>query len=152
VTPNVGDLAPPFTLPTQRGLLVSLAEALRQGAVTLAFVGRVTTAGGDTPADRRILAMINDYQRLHEGGGMTLLPVVSNSRAQARRYVEELGTPFNLLCDEDGAVARLYNLNRWTWLRRRDIRPALFGIEMDGRVGFRQIGEWAGKTEPPGAP
>lgn len=148
---NVGDLAPVFTLPTQRGVLVSLSEVFTHGDVTIAFVGRVTRAGGETPADRRILALINDYPRL-QAADMQLLPIVANPPEQAKRYVEELGTPFHLLCDDQGVAARLYHLDRWTWLWRRDITPALFGIETDGRVGFQKVGEWAGKTNPPHIP
>jgi peroxiredoxin len=147
-TPRVGDIAPPFTLPTQRGVLVSLSETLQHspGGVTVAFVGRVTLGGRDTPTERRIRTLRNEHPRILEQG-LTLLVIVANRQDDAKRYVEEAGTPFHLLCDEDGAVARQYGLGlglgRWTLLLRRDIRPARFGVDPNGRVGFCQTGEWA---------
>jgi peroxiredoxin len=146
--PKVGEVAPLFTLPSQRGVPMSLSDALRRGPVTVAFVGRVTTAGRGTAADRRILALVHDFPRLHDAG-IALFAIVSNHREQAKRCVEEIGTPFHLLCDDEGAVARQYGLSRWRFPLWRDMRPALFGIEPDGRIHSCLVGDWVKTNRDP---
>jgi peroxiredoxin len=156
MTPNVGDPAPLFTLPTQRGVPVRLSEVLTHGAALIAFPGRVDSArpGGvsaagagaaaaaapaPAPADRRVLALARIHDRLREAC-IQLLVIVPNPREDAKRYVEETGTPFHLLCD-DGEVATRYGVRRRVTLRR-DTHPALFAVNGDGRIGYRLLETW----------
>jgi peroxiredoxin len=157
-TPDVGEPAPAFTLPTQRGVPVRLSDVLARGhAVLIAFIGRVDSAsprvsinvrdrGSDranagiaTAVDRRLIALARVHARLRERD-LQLLVIVPNRQDDAKRYVEETGTPFPLLCD-DGAVATQYGVRRRLTLRR-DTRPALFVVNGEGRIGFRLLDTW----------
>jgi peroxiredoxin len=177
VTPIIGDTAPLFALPTQRGVSTSLADVLQQrGAAIIAFPGRVSGSGGISgggisdgggisgggisgggisdgggigneggtrrgAADRRIRALARVHEPLQDAG-IALLVIVPDRQDAAKRFVEEVGTPFHLLCD-DGEVTRRYGVFRRSlpWLRR-DARPALFGIDAGGRIRYRFLADW----------
>jgi peroxiredoxin len=148
VSPNIGEAAPLFRLPTQRGVSTSLGDVLRRGAALIAFPGRVSVsfrAGGDEigsgVADRRVQALARVYQRL-EHAGIGLLVIVPNSQTEAKRYVEDVGTPFHLLCGDDDVTTR-YGVRLWSLMPGRpDTRPALFGIDAEGRIRYRFLADW----------
>jgi peroxiredoxin len=149
--PEVGETAPDFTLPTQRGVLVSLSAALRDGPVRIAFPGRVSHPA----AHARILWLARICTAVPAMPNFPRpLVIVPNSPDEAKRYVEEVGTPFHLLCDDDGRVTALYGVRRPLALRR-DTRPALFDVDANGVITSRQLDAWieieAGeKTNPRG--
>src|SRR5689334_11075585 len=125
--PEVGEIAPDFTLPTQRGALVSLSAALREGPVRIAFPGRLSHPA----AHARILWLARMFTSVpHPPRPLVIVP---NSPDEARRYVEEVGTPFHLLCDDDGRVTARYGVRRPLALRR-DTRPALFEVDAAGLI------------------
>lgn len=152
MSPNIGEAAPLFRLPTQRGVFMSLADVLRHGAALVAFPGRVNVSsrwGGDESgpgaADRRVQALARVYQRLQQAD-IGLLVIVPNPQTEAKRYVEEVGTPFHLLCGDDDVTTR-YGVRVWSLMPpRRDTRPALFGIDAEGRVRYRLLTDWHADT------
>jgi peroxiredoxin len=80
-------------------------------------------------------ALARVHARLQHAG-IDVLVIVPNRQDAAKRYVEEVGTPFHLLCD-DGDVMRRYGVRRW--LRPR---PALFGVDAGGVIRVRHAGDW----------
>lgn len=137
--PEVGETAPDFTLPTQRGVLVSLSAALREGPVRIAFPGRISHPA----AHARILWLARTFTTITSVPNPPRpLVIVPNSPDEAKRYVEEVGTPFHLLCDDDGRVTALYGVRRPLALRR-DTRPALFDVDAAGVITSRRLDAWA---------
>src|SRR5262245_44255211 len=125
IPPAVGRVAPQFTLPTQRGLPTSLAEVLSHGGALIAFPGRVSWKHVNTPANQRIDALAQVYARAR-AAHIQVLVIVPNRQEDAKRFVEEVGTPFHLLCD-DGTVATRYGVpGHGIMTLRPNTGPALF--------------------------
>ncbi len=143
MTPEVGEQAPQFELPTQRGVPTALDEVLeRHGAAIIAFPGRLTRAD----ADARVRALARMHAA-HADANIVLLVIVPNRIEEAKRYVEEVGTPFHLLCDTDTAdVATRYGVRRRFTLRA-DTAPALFGVDRTGAIRYRFLGTWSDQSE-----
>ena len=118
---DVGQAAPDFTLPTQRGVSTCLSTVLQNGPTLIAFPGRIDRAAGH----QRILELAGLYPRVPR-----MLVIVPNRQDVAKRFVEEVGTPFHLLCDENGAVAMRYGLKRNT--------PAMFEVDTAGVIRYRR--------------
>jgi thioredoxin-dependent peroxiredoxin len=118
---KAGQAALDFTLPTQRGVSTTLSTVLKGGPALIAFPGRIDRAAGH----QRVLELARLYTAAL-ADGRQMLVIVPNRQAIAKRYVEEVGTPFHLLCDEDGAVATRYGVRRNT--------PAMFLVDTAGII------------------
>jgi peroxiredoxin len=135
--PDTGDKAPLFELPTQRGVRTTLSDVLERSAALVAFPGRVTHAA----AHRRLLALARVYSRIR-ASNTALLVIVPNGIEQTKRYVEENGTPFHILCDTNRAdVASRFGVRRRFTLRA-DTNPALFAVDRAGVIRYRLLGTW----------
>jgi peroxiredoxin len=147
---RVGDTAPDFTLRTQRGVVVSLSAVLAPGdSALIAFPGRLDSAA----ARQRILWLSRVYSRLRSqveapltlpaSPWLEFLVIIPNKQDEAKRYVEEVGTPFYLLCDDDGRVTDRYGVSvrRWFGLRR-DTAPAMFFVDGNGVIQSCRLDGW----------
>jgi peroxiredoxin len=75
-----------------------------------------------------------------------VVPVLAQSAAAVRRYVEETGVPFNILVDESREVSKAYGAWHRIGLTALNIaRPALFLIDRSGRIRYSFIGEGQGE-------
>ena len=64
-----------------------------------------------------------------------MIAVLSQRSEPVRRYVEETGLPFNILVDEDRAVAKQYGVWHRIGIDAWNIsRPALFAIDRAGII------------------
>ena len=70
------------------------------------------------------------------------MPVVAQSQAAVRRYIEESGLPFDILVDESRRVAKAYGVWQRIGLDAWNIsRPAVFLIDRDRSIRYAFIGQ-----------
>lgn len=121
-----GTAAPHFTLKDADGKSVSLAEALKNGPVLVAFF-KVSC-----PTCQLALPFI---QRLHEaygGANLTILPVSQDDAAGTREFMAEFGVRLPVLLDNHGyAASKSYGLTNV---------PSLFWISSDGSIQISSVG------------
>ncbi|WP_158542499.1 redoxin domain-containing protein [Lujinxingia litoralis] len=100
---EVGDLAPEFELPDERGRAVRLSQELEKGPVLLVFY-----PGDFSPVCTRQLCSYRDsYDRFAELG-VNLLGISDDTIAKHRRFKEERHFPFRLLADPRREVIECY--------------------------------------------
>lgn len=97
-----GDAAPDFTLPDQRGDLVTLSE-LRGETVVLYFYPRA-----DTPGCTAQACGVRDRSGEYEAAGARVIGVSPDELGAIARFDDKHGLGFTLLADADHAVAEAY--------------------------------------------
>ena len=71
-----------------------------------------------------------------------MVPVVAQSSAAVRTYIEETGLPFDILVDEKRDVLKAYGVWHKVGLASWNIaRPALFLIDQSGAIRYSFIAE-----------
>jgi peroxiredoxin Q/BCP len=101
---KVGDKAPDFTLPDQDGKPVSLADALKEGPVILAFYPKAFT-----PGCTKQNSNFRDKYAEVEQKGARVFGISTDSVETQRKFRAEYKLPYSLLSDEGGKVAKLYS-------------------------------------------
>lgn len=122
--PNVGQLAPDFTLTDLEGEPVKLSD-LRGRAVLLNF-----WASWCPPCR----AEMPDLQEAHEkySDGIRILAVnIQEDKEAVKNFVQEFGLTFTVLLDSDGSVARTYRIAAI---------PTSFFIDRNGIIRLRWVG------------
>lgn len=117
-SPQVGEAAPDFTLPTQSGEQVSLSDYLGKQTVVLYFYPKDDTRGCTAEA----CSFRDNYEVFTEAGAQ-VVGVSSDSIDSHERFASKYELPFVLVSDAGGAVRKLYGV------------PATFGI-LPGRVTY----------------
>ena len=102
--PDVGDLAPDFTLPDQHGDPVSLS-GLRGKKVVLYFYPKADTPGCTTQA-----CGIRDHRADYAGADAVVLGVSPDPVKRIAKFDDKYGLGFPLLGDEDHSVAEAYGV------------------------------------------
>ena len=103
----MGDTAPDFTLPDQRGQLVRLHEVTDKKNVALYFYPKDATPG--CTAEAR--AFRDAYDAFTEAD-TEVIGISSDSVKSHERFAANERLPFRLLSDRDGAVRELYGVER----------------------------------------
>ena len=126
-----GERAPDFTLPNQDGDEISLAD-LRGSDVVLYFYPRADTPGCTTQA-----CGVRDHREDYERAGAVVLGVSPDPVEKVRRFHEKQDLNFDLLADEDHAVAERYGV----WVEKSMYGKRYWGnerttfvIDPEGRV------------------
>ena len=101
---RAGEQAPDFTLPDQDGNPVRLSD-LRGGLVVLYFYPKADTPGCTTQA-----CGIRDHRGDYEQAGAKVLGVSPDTVTAIRNFAEKYTLDFELLADEDHAVAETYGV------------------------------------------
>ena len=140
--PKVGEVAPDFTLTSDKGDSVSLS-ALRGGPVVLYFYPRDDTSGCTAES-----CSIRDDYDAYQQAGVTILGVSPDSVASHVRFKEKYQLPFSLLADEDHSVLEAYG----AWGMRKERMGVLrttFLIAPDGKIAhvFEQVKPQGHSTE-----
>ena len=104
---RVGDIAPDFTLPDQRGEPVRLHDLLGHKTVVLYFYPKDATPGCSLEA-----RAFRDSYGAFTARGAEVIGVSSDSVRSHRRFAARHHLPFLLLADSDGAVRELYGVER----------------------------------------
>lgn len=142
VGPQVGDIAPDFTL-TVAGRDGVAAQPLRLSSlrgqtVVLAFFPRARTSG----CTIQMKAYRDQYDDLFNGGkGVVVLPISTDSAGALASWAADEQFPFRFASDVDGVAGRLYA----TLIDGRKAESrVLFVIGSDGKIAsvmrpFREI-------------
>jgi peroxiredoxin Q/BCP len=104
---SVGDVAPDFTLPDQTGTPVRLSDLLGEKTVVLYFYPKDETPGCTIEAR----AFRDSYEQFRSKDSQ-VVGVSSDSVRSHRRFARRYNLPFLLLSDADGAVRRLYGVEK----------------------------------------
>ena len=102
----VGERAPEFSLPDDRGIEVSLSAVLHTGPLLLYFY-----PADFTPGCTREACGIAQYFPTLEEQQIRVLGVSPQSPDSHRRFRERHRLPFALLCDPGKTVIRMYDVN-----------------------------------------
>jgi thioredoxin-dependent peroxiredoxin len=102
--PEVGDLAPDFTLPDQHGEPVTLS-GLRGQSVVLYFYPKANTPGCTKQA-----CGVRDHQAEYQGADAVVLGVSPDQVKAVSKFDQKYGLGFSLLADSDHAVAERYGV------------------------------------------
>jgi len=104
---SVGDVAPDFTLADQSGTPVRLGDLLGEKSVVLYFYPKDETPGCTIEAR----AFRDSYDKFSSKDAQ-VVGVSSDSVRSHRRFARRHNLPFLLLSDPDGAVRRLYGVEK----------------------------------------
>ena len=128
---EAGESAPDLTLPNQDGEKVTLSK-LRGRQVVLYFYPRADTPGCTTQA-----CGVRDHRPDYDAAGAVVLGVSPDPVDKVRRFREKHDLGFDLLADEDHAVAERYGV----WVEKSMYGKRYWGNERttfviggDGRV------------------
>lgn len=130
--PKVGNLAPAFTLPNQRGEPVSLKDFRDRQSVVLYFYPKALTPGCTTQA-----CGIRDSIKAFEKLGAVVLGVSPDPQKKLQNFIDKQQLNFDLLSDEDHAVAEKYGawgLKKFMGREFMGILRTTFIIGKDGRL------------------
>jgi thioredoxin-dependent peroxiredoxin len=106
-TVRVGDAAPDFTLPDQRGQLVHLHDLTEKKNVALYFYPKDATPGCTAEA-----RAFRDAYDAFIAADTEVIGVSSDSVKSHERFAANERLPFLLLSDRNGAVRELYGVER----------------------------------------
>ena len=126
--PDVGDLAPDFTLPANSGD-VSLSKALKQGAVLLVFY-----PGDDTPVCTKQLCDYRDNLDVFKDLGVQVIAINPQSAASHKQFADKHRLPFPVVADAGAAVCKQYGALNFLGMAKR----ALVLIGRDGTIKWRK--------------
>ncbi len=126
--PEVGEIAPPFTLESTQGT-ITLGDRLSQSSVLLVFY-----PGDDTPVCTKQLCDYAGHLGYFVGLEVDVLPINSQSLESHERFATKHGLPFPLLSDPDGGVVRAYGARGLLGMTKR----ALVLVGRDGRILWRR--------------
>jgi peroxiredoxin Q/BCP len=127
-TPEVGDRAPDFSLPSNRGP-VELKSLLAKGPVLLVFY-----PGDDTPVCTKQLCDYRDHLGVFQKLGIQVVALNPQSEASHGKFAEKHRLPFPVAADTDGAVTRSYGARGLFGMTKR----ALVLVGRDGKVAWRK--------------
>jgi thioredoxin-dependent peroxiredoxin len=126
-----GKTAPTFTLPSDTGEEVSL-EAMRGKPVVLYFYPK-----DDTPGCTAQACGIRDVWGEFEERGAVVLGVSPDSAKRHVKFRDKYDLPFQLLADEDHAVAETYGVwveKSFAGKKYMGVERSTFVIDADGNV------------------
>ena len=103
---GIGSKAPDFTLPSQTGEMVSLADFLDRKPVVLFFYPKDDTPG----CTREACAFRDDHEEFGKLDA-EVIGISSDSVESHRRFANKHRLPFTLLSDEGGKVRKLYGVS-----------------------------------------
>src|SRR5215210_7564392 len=103
---RIGSKAPDFTLPSQSGEMVSLADFLDRKPVVLFFYPKDDTPG----CTREACAFRDDYEEFSKLDA-EVVGISSDSVESHRIFARRHRLPFTLLSDEGGKVRKLYGVS-----------------------------------------
>ncbi len=126
--PDVGDLAPDFTLPSTQGE-VTLSKRLASGSVLLVFY-----PGDDTPVCTRQLCDYRDNLAVFADLGAQVIALNPQSLASHEKFAKKHALPFPVAADEGGDVCKQYGAAGLLGMTKR----ALVLVGRDGRIQWRK--------------
>ena len=130
-SPQVGDLAPDFSVASTSGNDVSLSSFRGKRNVLLAFFPLAFTG----TCSKELVCFTEDFDQF-AGKGVEILPISVDSTASLKEFKNKLQMKTELLSDFKRDVSRAYGvLNEERFYSNR----AYFLIDRDGRVQWSHI-------------
>ncbi|MCB1644199.1 MAG: thioredoxin-dependent thiol peroxidase [Pseudomonadales bacterium] len=130
--PRIGNNAPAFTLQNQDGQKISLKDFRDDKHVVLYFYPKAMTPGCTTQA-----CGIRDSQKAFAKAGAVVLGVSPDAPARLAKFRERDNLNFDLLADEDHAIAEKYGvwgLKKFMGKEYMGINRITFIIGKDGKL------------------
>jgi len=130
--PKIGNMAPAFSLPNQRGEKISLKDFKGSKNVVLYFYPKAMTPGCTTQA-----CGIRDSKESFETLDTVVFAVSPDPVARLKKFEEKQSLNFDLLADEDHAVADKYGVwgpKKFMGREYDGIHRMTFIINKDGRL------------------
>lgn len=115
---NIGELAPDFTLPSQKGVQISLSEYRGKKNVVIYFYPK-----DDTPGCTAESCGFRDQYHVFQGAGAEVIGISADSPESHQRFASRYQLPFTLLSDTGNRVRKLFGV------------PSTLGI-LPGRVTY----------------
>ncbi|WP_438312658.1 thioredoxin-dependent thiol peroxidase [Sporosarcina sp. FA9] len=115
-----GMKAPDFTLPNEKGEMVSLKDYAGEKYVILYFYPKDATPGCTTQA-----CDFRDYYEDFSKLNAVILGVSPDNEATHMKFIEKQGLPFSLLVDEEHVVSKKYDV----WKLKKMFGKEFMGIE-----------------------
>ena len=104
--PRIGSKAPNFTLPSQRGEMVSLADFLHRKPVVLFFYPKDDTPG----CTKEACAFRDDHEEFRKLDA-EVIGISSDSVESHKSFANKHHLPFTLISDKGGKVRKLYGVS-----------------------------------------
>ncbi|AQT59311.1 thioredoxin-dependent thiol peroxidase [Cellvibrio sp. PSBB023] len=130
--PKIGNLAPAFSLVNQRGEKVSLKDFKGKKNVVLYFYPKASTPGCTVQA-----CGIRDTQSEFAKLDTVVLGVSPDSPGKLQKFIDKYDLNFDLLADEDHAIAETYGvwaLKKFMGKESMGILRTSFIIDKEGRL------------------
>ena len=126
-SPQIGFVAPDFTLDTLEGEMITLSELRGQPVLINLWASWCPPCRAEMPALDTV------YRKYREAGFVVLAvnTTFQDSEADARAFAQNFGLTFPILLDRDGATSRRYQLQAL---------PTSFFVERDGTIRDIVIG------------
>jgi peroxiredoxin Q/BCP len=137
---NVGDLAPDFTLKNTSGKSVRLYDSKNRNKVLLFFFDDERAKCLD------ILSKISDNIKKFKSIGAEIFPVTGKRCDEAGTLAKKLGLKFDILCDEDHGVIKMYKVGQCSTTAAHVCfevitnvtEPTILIIDTSGVIRFKQ--------------
>ncbi len=130
--PKIGNLAPAFSLKNQHGKTVSLKQFKDSSWVVVYFYPKASTPGCTTQA-----CGLRDIQKELSDRNVVVLGLSPDSVARLEKFYDKQTLNFDLLSDEDHAIAEKYGvwqLKKFMGKEFMGIVRTTFIIGSDGRL------------------
>jgi peroxiredoxin len=154
LSPQVGDVMPPFMLPDQNGRIVTLPECLARGPVVISF-----NRGHWCPFCRIELAALDEAHEALAGLGARVVSIMPDRQPYTKQVAATLRHAVTILSDMDNDYALSLGLAMWLGKSVRDLMiedglnlpayhgsnawvlplPATFVVGPNGRVAARYV-------------
>ncbi|QRN99106.1 peroxiredoxin [Archangium violaceum] len=131
-TPQVGEVAPEFTVEDTTGKTYTLSQMVKNGPVILAFFPKAFTSG----CTRELTAYRERYADIEKLSGQ-VLAVSMDDKETLTKFKESLKAPFAFIPDPEGKLASLYDVKTSDEARMPGMKFAnrfTFVIGEDGKV------------------
>jgi thioredoxin-dependent peroxiredoxin len=130
--PKIGNLAPTFVLKNQRGESVGLKDFKGKKNVVVYFYPKASTPGCTTQA-----CGIRDTQPEFDALDTVVLGISPDAPAKLQKFIDKYSLNFDLLADEDHAIAEKYGvwgLKKFMGREFMGILRTSFVINKEGRL------------------
>ena len=139
---DVGSRAEDFTLASCKGGTVRLSDLMDKGIVFFTFY----RGGFDPESVNYLKALKESYRKIREAGA-EVIAITPELPPKALSVARELELPFDVACDTDMSVSRMYDVYdsvmNWCW-------PAGFIVGRDGVIQYAFRGASPPNTPPVG--
>lgn len=133
--PDVGQVAPDFSVVDAEGRPFTLSACFGRGPVVLLFF-----RGHWCPFCRRQMSRLQASLPAVRQHGARVIALSVDEPPLSRRLAYELGLEFPILSDPESAVVDLYGVrNRLLGVKSGIPHPATFLIDSEGVIQFREV-------------